>query len=71
MTKGEKEQVKMAIRLIHHDNRYYTGLNILAKLVGWPEVRLPTKAVGLNDLLGGARNDKLAGRTFGEHSEPV
>ena len=51
MTKKEKELIKKAIRLIHHDSEYYTGMDILAKLVGWPTVhddivgKIKTKSV--------------------------
>jgi len=40
MDKEEVAKIKKAIRLIHHDNKYYEGLNILARLIGWPEVSL-------------------------------
>jgi len=35
MTKKEKKLIKKAIRLIHHDDDYYGGMDILAKMVGW------------------------------------
>lgn len=38
MTKKEKELIKKAIKLIHSNNEYYEGMDILAKLVGYKEV---------------------------------
>ena len=40
MTKKEIMEIKMAIRLIHHEDKHYEGLNILAKLVGWNPFKL-------------------------------
>jgi hypothetical protein len=39
MTKKEKLLIKKAIRLIHKSNEYYEGMDILAKLVGYEQVK--------------------------------
>ena len=48
MTKKEKELIKKAIRHIHHDDDYFTGMNILAKLVGWKTYELPEETIPLD-----------------------
>lgn len=42
MNKEEITKIKRAITLIHYENQHYEGLNILAKLVGWKEVKFDT-----------------------------
>ncbi len=39
MTKKEKKLIKRAIHLIHYEDEYYEGMDILAKLVGYKEVK--------------------------------
>ena len=36
MDREEIAKIKKAICLIHHEDEYYEGMDILARLVGWP-----------------------------------
>jgi len=46
MTKNETKMLKKAIRLLHEDGSdYFTGMNMLAKLVGWKPIKLPDDLV--------------------------
>lgn len=51
MDKEDVVKIKKAIRLIHHEEKHYEGLNILAKLVGWSEFTLPEKSISVFELL--------------------
>jgi len=48
MTKKEKELIKKAIRYIHHEDDYFTGINILAELVGWKTFKIPSETIPLD-----------------------
>ena len=40
MDKEEVDKIKRAIHLIHREDKYFEGMNILARLVGIPEADL-------------------------------
>jgi len=51
MDKEEISQIKKAIYLLHNKNEYYEGMNILARLVGLPVVKTPSKSISVKTLL--------------------
>jgi len=51
MDKEVVDKIKQAIHLIHHEDKHYEGLNILAKLVGWEVFDFPTKSMPLAEFI--------------------
>jgi len=39
MNKIDRAKIANAIILIHNDEKYFKGMNILCKLIGWPNLR--------------------------------
>ncbi len=50
MTKKETELIKKAIRHIHNDDEYFSGMNILAKMVGWKTIEFPKKTISVSEV---------------------
>jgi len=53
MTAKEKALIKLAIRLIHTEDDYYGGMNILWKLIGEKPLDLNLKEVSIKDIHNG------------------
>lgn len=59
MTDQERKAIRKAIRLIHHDNDYYGGMDILARLAGLRVKNVEVKLVTVADLCKDGKNRKF------------
>lgn len=59
MTDQERKAIRKAIRLIHHENDYYGGMDILARLAGLRVRSVDVKPVTIADLCKNRKNRKF------------